>query len=47
MKYWFVPSNDYTYRIGDSIKENHGVADWRQSYPFSGGCNLNCVKACS
>lgn len=37
MKYWFVPSNDYTYRIGDSIKENHGVADWRQSYPFSVG----------
>lgn len=37
MKYWFVPSNDYTYRIGDSIKENHGAADWRQSYPFSVG----------
>ena len=37
MKYWFVPSNDNTYRIGDSIKENHGAADWRQSYPFSVG----------
>lgn len=29
MKYWIVPSNDNTFRIGDAIKAQNGVVDWR------------------
>lgn len=29
MKYWIVPSNDRTFRIGDAIKAQDGMADWR------------------
>ena len=29
MKYWIVPSNDHTFRLGDAIKEQDGMADWR------------------
>lgn len=29
MKYWIVPSNDSTFRIGDAIKAQGGMADWR------------------
>ncbi len=29
MKYWIVPSNDNTFRIGDAIKAQDGMADWR------------------
>lgn len=29
MKYWIVPSNDHIFRIGDAIKAQHGMADWR------------------
>lgn len=29
MKYWIVPSNDNTFRIGDAIAAQDGMADWR------------------
>ena len=29
MKYWIVPSNDSTFRIGDAIKAQDGFVDWR------------------
>ena len=29
MRYWIVPSNDSTFRIGDAIKAQNGMADWR------------------
>lgn len=29
MKYWIVPSNDRTFRIGDAIAAQDGMADWR------------------
>ena len=29
MRYWIVPSNDHTFRIGDAIKAQNGMADWR------------------
>lgn len=29
MKYWIVPSNDNTFRIGDAIAAQNGMADWR------------------
>ena len=29
MKYWIVPSNDSTFRIGDAIKAQDGLVDWR------------------
>ena len=29
MKYWVVPSNDSTFRIGDAIKSQNGLVDWR------------------
>ena len=29
MKYWIVPSNDSTFRIGDAIKVQDGLVDWR------------------
>lgn len=29
MKYWIVPSNDRTFRIGDAIAAQGGMADWR------------------
>lgn len=29
MRYWIVPSNDNTFRIGDAIKAQEGKADWR------------------
>ncbi|MBQ7419765.1 MAG: HNH endonuclease [Prevotella sp.] len=29
MKYWIAPSKDSTFRIGDAIKAQHGMADWR------------------
>ena len=29
MKYWIVPSNDSTFRIGDAIKAQNGLVDWR------------------
>ncbi len=29
MKYWIVPNNDSTFRIGDAIKAQGGMADWR------------------
>lgn len=29
MKYWIVPSNDNTFRIGDAIKAQGGLVDWR------------------
>lgn len=29
MKYWIVPSNDSTFRIGDAIKAQGGIVDWR------------------
>ena len=29
MKYWIVPSNDSTFRIGDAIAAQGGMADWR------------------
>ncbi len=29
MKYWIVPSNDHTFRIGDAIAAQGGMADWR------------------
>lgn len=29
MKYWIVPSSDLTFRIGDAIEAQGGVADWR------------------
>jgi len=29
MKYWIVPSNDHTFRIGDAIAAQNGMADWR------------------
>ena len=36
MKYWIVPSNDRTFRIGDAIAAQDGMADWR-SDKFSVG----------
>ena len=29
MKYWIVPSNDSTFRIGEAIKAQNGLVDWR------------------
>ena len=29
MKYWIVPSNDRTFRLGDAIAAQDGMADWR------------------
>lgn len=29
MKYWIVPSNDSTFRIGDAIAAQNGIVDWR------------------
>ena len=29
MKYWIVPSNNSTFRIGDAIAAQDGMADWR------------------
>lgn len=29
MKYWIVPSNDRTFRIGDAMAAQGGMADWR------------------
>lgn len=29
MKYWIVPSNDSTFRIGEAIKAQDGLVDWR------------------
>ncbi len=29
MKYWIVPSNDRTFRIGDAIAAQNGIVDWR------------------
>ena len=29
MKYWIVPSNDRTFRIGDAMAAQDGMADWR------------------
>jgi len=29
MRYWIVPSNDSTFRIGDAIAAQYGMADWR------------------
>ena len=29
MKYWIVPSNDRTFRIGDAITAQDGLVDWR------------------
>ena len=29
MKYWIVPSNDGKFRIGDAIKAQDGLVDWR------------------
>ena len=29
MRYWIVPSNDSTFRIGDAIAAQNGMADWR------------------
>ena len=29
MRYWIVPSNDSTFRIGDAIAAQDGMADWR------------------
>ena len=37
MKYWIVPSNNGTFRIGEAIKEQNGLVDWRQSNNFSVG----------
>ena len=37
MKYWIVPSNDSTFRIGDAIKAQDGVVDWRQSNNYAVG----------
>lgn len=37
MKYWLVPSNDSTFRIGDAIEAQGGVVDWRQSNNYAIG----------
>ena len=37
MKYWIVPSNDNTFRIGDAVKSQDGLVDWRQSNNFAVG----------
>ncbi len=37
MKYWIVPSNDHTFRIGDAIRAQNGSVDWRMSNNFSVG----------
>lgn len=37
MKYWIVPSNDHIFRIGDAIKAQNGLVDWRMSNNFSIG----------
>ncbi len=29
MKYWIVPSNDHTFRIGDALAAQNGMVDWR------------------
>ena len=36
MKYWLVPSNDSTFRIGEAIAAQGGMADWRTN-KFSEG----------
>ncbi|MBQ9204853.1 MAG: HNH endonuclease [Prevotella sp.] len=36
MKYWIVPSNDSTFRIGDAIAAQDGLVDWRTD-KFSAG----------
>jgi len=45
MAYWIVPSNDSTFRIGDAIKANGGVVDWRQSNNFAVGDVVFIYKA--
>lgn len=37
MKYWIIPSKDSTFRIGDAIKAQDGLVDWRMSNKFSVG----------
>jgi 5-methylcytosine-specific restriction protein A len=37
MKYWIVPSNDHIFRIGDALKAQGGLVDWRMSNNFSIG----------
>lgn len=37
MRYWIVPSNDHIFRIGDAIKAQNGLVDWRISNKFSIG----------
>lgn len=37
MKYWLVPSNDSTFRIGDAIEAQGGLVDWRQSNNYAVG----------
>lgn len=37
MKYWIVPGNDHIFRIGDAIKAQGGMVDWRMSNKFSIG----------
>ena len=37
MKYWLVPSNNSTFRIGDAIKAQNGLVDWRQSNNYAIG----------
>ena len=37
MKYWLVPSNNNTFRIGDAIEAQDGLVDWRQSNNFAIG----------
>ena len=37
MKYWIVPSNNSTFRIGDAIEAQGGVVDWRQSNNYAIG----------
>ena len=36
MRYWIVPSNDNTFRIGDAIAAQDGMADWRTDKFFVG-----------
>lgn len=37
MKFWLVPSNNNTFRIGDAIEAQDGLVDWRQSNNFAIG----------
>jgi 5-methylcytosine-specific restriction protein A len=37
MKYWIIPSNDHIFQIGDAMKTNGGLVDWRMSNKFSVG----------